>query len=197
MVNTDGTDLHRLTAATLASPMYAHWSPDGSHLLFTGTPDGSGSADEGLWTIDADGTGLTPIITGTGGRDQDADWSPDGSRIVFTHFDATGISSLRVMNADGSGVTTLLSDARGRTQFVAPDWGQPDTPGAGVLAKEPRDESSDRSYGCRGSAWLARAAAQCRTRVHRPLRRRPPGRLRCDRVPGPTALRVELPSIRD
>ena len=40
MVNTDGTDLHRLTAVlpeSLASPA---GRSDGSHLLFTGSADG-------------------------------------------------------------------------------------------------------------------------------------------------------------
>ena len=123
MVNTDGTDLHRLTAV-LAWSMDARWSSDGSHLLFTGSETGS-VGDEGLWTIDADGTGLTPIGSDTGGpgRDKEADWSPDGSRIVYTHLEP-GVNSLRVMNADGSGVTTLLSNS---DKYVEPDWGLPST----------------------------------------------------------------------
>ncbi len=124
MVNTDGTDLHRLTPEFLSSDG-AHWSPDGSHLLFTGRQSVNGSTVEGLWTIAADGTGLTPVINSTGGHNEDADWSPDGSRIVFTHFE-DGISSLRVMNADGSDVTTLLSDVEGG-QFQSLDWGLPST----------------------------------------------------------------------
>ena len=85
----------------------------------------------GLWTIDADGTGLTPIVTGTDGRDENADWSPDGSRIVYNHLEpATGVRSLRLMNADGSGVTTLSYpvNANRNNNIVGPDWGQPLTP---------------------------------------------------------------------
>ena len=124
IVNTDGSDLHPLTAALVGSPL-ARWSTDGSHLLFTGPqqPDGNQS----LWTIDADGTGLTPVVTNTGGRDEEGDWSPDGSRIVYRHFEPkTGGNSLRVMNADGSGVKTLLSDVEGG-QFQSLDWGLPST----------------------------------------------------------------------
>ena len=125
IVNADGTDLHRLTAA-LAVSMFAQWSPDGSHLLFSGTQ--TVGTDVGLWTIDADGTGLTPIVTGTGGRDENADWSPDGSRIVYNHLEpATGVRSLRLMNADGSGVTTLSYpiNAGRNNNIVGPDWGTP------------------------------------------------------------------------
>ena len=131
MVNADGTDLHRLTG--LSQSYSARWSPDGSHLLFTSSPPvtGSASSDVGLWTIDADGTGLTRVIPYTGGRgrDHDADWSPDGSRIAYTHFEPdTGVRSLRVVNADGSGITTLLSNSQGQTyQYVSPDWGLPNT----------------------------------------------------------------------
>jgi TolB protein len=128
VVNTDGTDLHRLIAA-LAESTAARWSSDDSHLLFSGSRSTS-LPDVGLWTIDADGTGLTPVVTGTGGRDENPDWSPDGSRIVYTHFEPkTGVNSLRVMNADGSGVTTLLSNSGGNDgKYVSPDWGLPNTP---------------------------------------------------------------------
>ena len=126
IVNADGTDLHQLTDA-LAGSMFAQWSPDGSRLLFSGSQTAGSEtamADPGLWTINADGTGLAPIIYGTGDRYEDFDWSPDGSRIVY--FDpSTG--SLRVMNADGSGITTLLSNHAGNN-YVGPDWGQPFTP---------------------------------------------------------------------
>jgi WD40 repeat protein len=124
VVNSDGTDLHRLTPESLSSDD-AHWSPDGSHLLFTGRQSVKGSRVEGLWTVATDGTGLSPVINSTGGHNEDADWSPDGSRIVFTHLE-DGIDSLRVMNADGSDVSTLLSDVEGN-QFQSLDWGLPST----------------------------------------------------------------------
>lgn len=126
IVDADGTDLHQLTDA-LAGSMFAQWSPDGSRLLFSGSQTAGSEtamADPGLWTINADGTGLAPIIYGTGDRYEDSDWSPDGSRIVY--FDpSTG--SLRVMNADGSGITTLLSNHAGNN-YTGPDWGQPVAP---------------------------------------------------------------------
>jgi Tol biopolymer transport system component len=107
--------------------MFAQWSPDGSRLLFSGSQTAGSEtamADPGLWTINADGTGLAPIIYGTGDRYEDSDWSPDGSRIVY--FDpSTG--SLRVMNADGSGITTLLSNHAGNN-YTGLDWGQPVAP---------------------------------------------------------------------
>jgi dipeptidyl aminopeptidase/acylaminoacyl peptidase len=123
-VNTDGTALHRLTAELLSSDD-AHWSPDGSHLLFMGRQSVNGSMVEGLWTIAVDGTGLTPVINSTGGHNQDANWSPDGSRIVYTHSES-GITYLRVMNADGSDVTTLLANSEG-DEYQSLNWGLPST----------------------------------------------------------------------
>jgi len=131
MVNTDGTDLHQLTAAL--SSQHARWSPDGSHLLFEGTTSGTGpfgmDKEWEVWAIDADGTGLTRIISqGTSMPAQYAAWSPDGSRIVFTYIDpGTGVRSLRVTNTDGSGVATLLSTEGQTFQFQSPDWGLPRT----------------------------------------------------------------------
>jgi WD40-like Beta Propeller Repeat len=139
MVDADGSDLHRLTAGEPQAEPYgaAHWSPDGSHLLFIGSRSANGFSDIGLWTIDPDGTGLARVIPHGGGSDNDADWSPDGSRFVYTQFEVTNVNtaptavnSLRVMNADGSGITTLLSSS----EFGQPDlydsldWGLPNTP---------------------------------------------------------------------
>jgi Tol biopolymer transport system component len=125
LVNADGTDLHRLTSG---SPYTARWSPDGSRLMFFGP-------DDGLWTIGVDGTGLSrinaPCDWVSAGQpclpdDQiDADWSPDGSRIVFHGFHS-GLNSLRVMNADGSGsVRTIVSGSGEPDLYESLDWGMP------------------------------------------------------------------------
>ena len=72
-----------------------------------------------------------------GARTNDADWSPDGSRFVYTQFEVTNVNtaptvvdSLRVMNADGSGITTLLSSSEfpNRTWYSSLDWGLPNPP---------------------------------------------------------------------
>ena len=80
MVNTDGTDLHRLTA-TLPESDSARWSSDGSHLLFTGRQ----TADQALGLVDHRRRrhGPDPHHHERRGRDQEGDWSPDGSRIVY------------------------------------------------------------------------------------------------------------------
>jgi Tol biopolymer transport system component len=65
-----------------------------------------------VWSINADGTDLTRI-TDTPGFDFDPSWSPDGAHIVLS---APG---LFVMNADGTGVTPLLTNV-GETSL--PDW---------------------------------------------------------------------------
>jgi Tol biopolymer transport system component len=50
------------------------------------------------------------------------DWSPDGLHIVYDHFRPNaGPVQLRVMDADGTNITTLWS-AEGRGAEM-PDWG--------------------------------------------------------------------------
>jgi Tol biopolymer transport system component len=75
------------------------WAPDGRRIAFY-------RSDGAVYVVDVDGSGERRLAEGHWPA-----WSPDGRRIVFTNRD--GIS---VMNADGSGVTTLV-----RREF-APSW---------------------------------------------------------------------------
>lgn len=92
---------------TGASPA---WSPDGLKIAFHRASDGPSF---GIYLINADGTGEQRIADG-----QQPAWSPDGSQIAFTS--SAGIS---VMNADGSGMTTLIGhDAVVGFGVHAPAW---------------------------------------------------------------------------
>jgi Tol biopolymer transport system component len=96
------------------------WSPDGSRLLFAGTPLGGLS---GLYVVDRDGGALTRLAdTGygdTSGGDAGS-WSPDGTWIAFGRLheglpDGSDSIDAWVMRADGA-------DARLVGEHAAAGW---------------------------------------------------------------------------
>jgi WD40 repeat protein len=102
LVNADGssvTELHQEGH----SPA---WSPDGNRIAFTGERDGNSE----VYVMRTDGSEALRL-TNDPGEDSDPAWSPDGARLVYVHD-----SRLRVMNADGSGKTSLGPVG------VAPAW---------------------------------------------------------------------------
>jgi TolB protein len=99
-IRQDGTDLRDLTPSFPAAG--GDWSPDGTRIVFSRATD----AGNELMIMDADGGNPTALgIAGAHPR-----WSPDGGRIAFT-----GPDGISVINADGSGATTLVEGAD-------PDW---------------------------------------------------------------------------
>ncbi|HEX6849615.1 MAG TPA: hypothetical protein VF144_21660 [Chitinophagaceae bacterium] len=95
------------------------WSPDGTKIAMGAYPD--------ISTINADGTGFTPLTSGINNGYYDFDypsWSPNGAKLAVVinqnigDYYGTYISHLGVMNADGSGLTSLvLGNTGARTSW--------------------------------------------------------------------------------
>jgi hypothetical protein len=131
VMNSDGSGQRALTSGPHEEPA---WSPDGSKIVFWHYRWPS----EGTYAVNADGSGQTQLVAdkywgGTSGLH----WCPDGTRIAYSGgFD--GIE-LKVMNADGSGLTPL------GIYGADPAW-QPTpctivgTPGDDVLSGTPGDD---------------------------------------------------------
>jgi Tol biopolymer transport system component len=98
------------------------FSPDGSKILFK--PDVDFSPDpyyeDKICVIDTSGTNFVCVDTINNVR-KGADWSPDGSQIVYSGDRGEGsYSDIYIVNADGTGRHTILSDGSNCLQEV--DW---------------------------------------------------------------------------
>ena len=95
VINVDGTGLTNLTNGAYNGVNGPNISPDGATIVFT-----SGSPSQ-LFTIPVTGGSATQITTGAGTRN--GSWTPDGKIL------GTASSDIVRMNADGTGLVTLLS----------------------------------------------------------------------------------------
>ncbi len=98
VVNADGSDRRRLTAAPDGHPA---WSPDGSKILFSASRD---HIYPTLYTVKPDGTGLQAFPGFDGKWEIAPDWSPSGNRVVFVSdfTDSINTSQIFTQNADGT-----------------------------------------------------------------------------------------------
>lgn len=94
---------------TITNPMNAHFSPDGTKIVFMGISQTNNSWDVFIYTL---GTNVQPInlTQNSLGRDEDPKFSPDGSKIVFKQngilkeMDTTGniLRTFTVPNTEAS-----------------------------------------------------------------------------------------------
>lgn len=101
------------TPKNLIEGFNPQWSPDGTKILFI---KGSVADNEArIWVCDADGGNAKQLTKGEDFNDIDASWSNDGKKIIFSssRSEINDIHNydIYIMNADGSDITQLTSNA--------------------------------------------------------------------------------------
>ncbi len=138
----DGTGYRELVVpdATLNIGCAA-WAPDGARCA-TEAWDDTDASRTGLYTLRvADGGDIRQLTTSTPDHhDIPGDYSPDGTQIVFARSDInTGVSTLHVINVDGTGERQIADGVFGLGTAWSPD-GRSDPGGCGrfVVPDRPR-----------------------------------------------------------
>jgi Tol biopolymer transport system component len=107
--NPAGTKVTQLTSGPYPDNSFC-WRPDGKKLAFW-----RGELGEAIYTMNADGSNVRRLSPSPG-YDIFPSWSPDGTKLVFTRVIDPGsgppnqITEIMIMNADGSGVHTVLNN---------------------------------------------------------------------------------------
>jgi TolB protein len=96
----------------------AHWSPDGSQIVFVKQEENSTDDDtDDLWIMGRDGTD-SRAVTSDQVSSSEPDWSHDGSRLVYVHDDWEN-ADLHVIDIDGTSDLRLTDN---NVQESSPDW---------------------------------------------------------------------------
>jgi Tol biopolymer transport system component len=119
IVNADGSGAQPLTNEQgIITQKEPAWSPDGGRVLFWNSNSVADRQSPGLNIANGDGSGEVRLA-GVAGEirygsgnvslyfQAASPWSADGSRIFFVEDRESGISSLNVINPDGSGLISL------------------------------------------------------------------------------------------
>jgi hypothetical protein len=119
VMRADGSGRRTLTVAEAYAP---RWSPDGTRIAYFSSADGPG-----IYVTGADAQ-ITHKVAPTSAGSGTLAWSPDGRQLAFAYAsdatsiralsgETTGWSGVYVINADGTGLSRLVSGPAG-----FPDW---------------------------------------------------------------------------
>jgi Tol biopolymer transport system component len=108
VMNANGRGRTRLTSTSVPE-RDPSWSPDGTGLVYAArTAPGEPFR---IFAARADGSGREQLTSQKAGSDTAPVWSPDGTRIAFVSDRDRGFPELYLMNADGTGVKRLTTNA--------------------------------------------------------------------------------------
>lgn len=108
VMNANGRGRTRLTS-TPVPERDPSWSPDGTGLVYAArTAPGEPFR---IFVARADGSGREQLTSQKAGSDTAPVWSPDGTRIAFVSDRDGRFPELYLMNADGTGVKRLTTNA--------------------------------------------------------------------------------------
>jgi Tol biopolymer transport system component len=134
-INSDGTGLTTIREVTLGQISYPDWSPVRDEIAYVddGNVCGTGggwfrTCNAQIWIITPDGTRIRKLGDDKG-NDYEPSWSPDGTKIAFTSSrdrptpefcSSFTCGDIYMMNADGTGPITRLTDSPGGN--TSPVW---------------------------------------------------------------------------
>lgn len=128
VIDSDGTNLKRLTDNGTTIDLNQVWSPNGDRIAFTSGRDG----DAEIYTMKPDGSDVKQL-THNDYADATPAWSPDGTKIAYASSPGE-YADIYTMNADGTG-KTQVTDAPETDEF--PSW-SPD--GSEIVFETLREE---------------------------------------------------------
>lgn len=108
-MNSDGTNLNRLTNNLAFLDYQPEYSADGSQIVFSRYYSTVNAYD--IYKMNADGSNPVNLTNGTG-TNASPSFSPDGSKIVYHSFQS-GNYDIWVMNADGSNKVKMTTNPTG------------------------------------------------------------------------------------
>lgn len=114
LMNADGSNQTNIGEGSTPA-----WKPTGNTIAFTSARNGY----DAVYTMGIDGSSTTRLIQINNGCSYPA-WNPQGTKIAFTSKIAEGQDNLYVVNADGSGTPTRLTNYT----VGGPDWGDAERP---------------------------------------------------------------------
>jgi hypothetical protein len=121
-VDRNGMNMKRLTTADGVDDM-PDWSPVGDRIVYRHMDDATAAAS--IWIMNADGTNAHSVVSFPEEQVMLAAprWSRDGQRIAFSASRVVGavtVSSIGVMNADGTNLSQMTTTGTGFDQL--PSW---------------------------------------------------------------------------
>jgi Tol biopolymer transport system component len=126
----DGADQKRLTAASLQAGETSAPSPDGKHVVFINNQNSPTSLTNSLFVMNIDGSDIRQLTESVGtSHDVFPNYSPDGKQIVFASDRMSSDGSLEIftINTNGSGITRIATGVTvggcADKNCVTPGWG--------------------------------------------------------------------------